>query len=108
MATLPQDDSDDLWIHDEAAKKVNALYANRLFAQPLNEGVIRISFGEMSDNIDPKYHSAIVVTPEMAVDFAEVIHRVAQAAIKAQQEYATAVREFEQEVGSNTGGANGN
>ncbi|OYW47088.1 MAG: hypothetical protein B7Z08_07560 [Sphingomonadales bacterium 32-68-7] len=71
-----QDEPDDLYLHAEAAKKLNALYANRLFVQPLGEGLIRLNLGEFHD-WEPTYHSASVMTPEMALELATVLHRVA-------------------------------
>lgn len=83
-----QIDENELWEHNEAAKKVAAQYANRIFVQPLAEGTVRISFGEMTDSIDPIYHTSIVATPEIAIEFAEVIHRVARQMLKTQMEMA--------------------
>lgn len=74
----------DLWEHSEAAKKLNALYANRIYVQPLPEGAVRINFGETMD-ADPSYHTAIVATPHQALDFASVIFRIAQAMIEDQK-----------------------
>ena len=81
-------DENDLWEHNDAAKKVPAQYANRIFVQPLGEGMVRISMGEMNETIDPIYHTSIVATPELAMEFAEVIHRVAGQLLIAQQEAA--------------------
>ena len=91
-------DETDLWEHQEASKKIIAQYANRIFAQPLAEGTVRISFGEMPESFDPIYHTAIVVTPELAIEFAQVINQVAQSVLKARADYEQAVREHEAEL----------
>lgn len=87
-----QADDDDLYLHAEAVKKVTALYANRIFAQPMAEGMVRVSFGEMSDTFDPSYHSAIALTPELALEFADVVQRVAARVMKHRDELAEALR----------------
>jgi len=66
----------DFWEHTEAAKKLNALYTNRIYVQPLGEGIVRINFGETMD-AEPSYHTAIAATPEQAIEFASLIYRVA-------------------------------
>lgn len=93
-----EQDDDNLWEHQQAAKKLTAQYANRIFAQPLAEGTVRISFGEMSETFDPLYHTAIVVTPELAIEFAQVINQVALRVLTARAEYEQAVREHETET----------
>lgn len=100
MASLMDDEDTDLWEHSEAAKKITAQYANRIFSQPLGEGMVRITFGEMTETIDPVYHTSIVVTPELALEFAEVIHRVASTVIRARSELAEAERTFAEQGAS--------
>jgi hypothetical protein len=111
LATTPHNEliEDDLWEHQEASKKLTALYANRIFAQPLGEGVLRVNFGEMTETIDPSYHSAIVVTPELALEFADVIFRVATELLRAQQERADreALDRLEKQLAAQAGGASG-
>lgn len=83
-----QHQEDDLWEHNEAAKRITAQYANRIFVQPLGEGTVRISFGEMTDSVDPIYHTSIVATPELAMQFAEVMHQVARDLVADRQKLA--------------------
>lgn len=78
MATDP-DDVNDYWMEREAAKKINALFANRIYVQPIATGMVRLNFGEMLDEYDPTYHTAIVLTAEEAVSFAVLIHRIGTA-----------------------------
>lgn len=67
----------DLWLHREAAKKLNALYSNRIFVQPLPEGLVRLNFGEVLDEDEPTYHSCVILTAENALQFADLIRNVA-------------------------------
>lgn len=71
----------DFWYEMEAAKKINGLFANRIYVQPLGEGLVRINFGEVLD-ADPSYHSAVVVTALQAKQFAQVIFNVATSVVE--------------------------
>lgn len=75
------EEEQDFWFENEAAKKLNGLYANRIYVQPLGEGMVRINFGEVLDE-DSSYHTAIVVTAQQAKQFAQVIFNVATAVVE--------------------------
>jgi len=66
----------DYWEEREAAKKVNGLYANHVYVQPLGQGMVRVNFGEVLDE-EPRYHTAVVLTPENARDFAILMYQIA-------------------------------
>ena len=68
----------DLWEDREAAKKITGQFANRIFVQPLKNGLVRINFGEVLDE-EASYHTAIIVTAEQAVEFAQVIYNISTA-----------------------------
>jgi hypothetical protein len=68
----------DLWEDQEAAKKITGQFANRIFVQPLQNGLVRINFGEVLDT-EASYHTAIVVTAEQAIGFAQVIYNISTA-----------------------------
>ncbi len=62
--------------HVEAVKKLNAIYTNQVFVQPLGDGNIRINFGETLDE-EPRYHTSVVVSAANALDFANLVARMA-------------------------------
>jgi hypothetical protein len=68
-------DPSDLWLDVEASKKNVGQFANRIFVQPLGNGMVRINLGEVLDD-DPSYHTAIVVTAEQGMQFASLIHSI--------------------------------
>lgn len=77
----------DTWLNAEAVKKLNGQFANRLFVQHLGDGLLRLNFGDVMDESEPAYHTAIVVTAANAISIAELIYRMgldAQAAQAAQ------------------------
>ena len=71
----------DTWLNSEAVKKLNGQFTNRLFVQHLGDGLIRLNFGDVMDAQEPTYHTAIVLTASNAMQFAELIYRMASAAI---------------------------
>ncbi len=73
----------DFWQEIEAAKKINGLFANRIYVQPLGDGMVRINLGEVLDE-ETSYHSAVVVTALQAKQFAQVIFNVASAILEQQ------------------------
>jgi hypothetical protein len=75
--------ADDLWMDQEAAKKLTGIYTNRVFVQPLGDGLVRVNFGEVLDESEPTYHTALVMTAINAAAFAELIQRLANANITA-------------------------
>ncbi|HEX4694978.1 hypothetical protein [Sphingomonas sp.] len=103
---MPTDPDDDSWMDREAAKKLNGLYANRVYVQPLGSGMVRINFGEIIDADDPSYHSAIVVTAEQATQFGELIYRLGmdtakhEAAARIAREQALRKWEQDQAIGA--------
>ncbi len=65
----------------EAAAKAQPMFANRIYALPLGEGLVRFSFGETLLAEEAAFHTSIVTTPERALEFADIIARVANATI---------------------------
>lgn len=82
--------TDDYWEDREASKKLTGRYANRIYVQPLGNGMVRINFGEVLDE-EPSYHSAIVVTAEQAIGFAHVIFNVSTELAEAEHQASSAV-----------------
>ena len=76
---------EDYWEDREAAKKINGIYANRIFVQPLGDGMVRINLGEVIDE-DRSYHTAAVVTAHQAVAFAQIIYSIATSVIEADRQ----------------------
>jgi hypothetical protein len=72
---LLDDDYDPYWEDRDASKANKGVFANRIYVQPLGNGMVRINFGEVLDD-QPTYHTAIVVTAEQAVGFAQVIYNI--------------------------------
>lgn len=72
QSSEPYDD----WFDREAAKKINGVYANRIFVQPTTDGLLRLNFGEIYDD-DPTYHTAIILSAANAESFARLIHGMA-------------------------------
>ncbi len=71
------EDYDMYWEDREATKKIDGKFANRIYVQPVGDGMVRINLGEVLDD-EPSYHTAVVVTAERAVDFAKLLQRVAE------------------------------
>jgi hypothetical protein len=71
---------DDDWEHIEAAKKIDAIFANQVFVQPLGDGLLRLNFGEVLDD-QPRYHSAIVISARNGLALADLIDRIARATL---------------------------
>lgn len=67
------------WLDLEATKKIHGIFANRIYVQPLGDGMVRLNFGEVLDNDDPTYHTALVMTASQAESFARLIHKVSLA-----------------------------
>jgi hypothetical protein len=70
----------DNWLETEAVKKLNGQFTNRLFVQHLGDGLLRLNFGDVQDSSDPSYHTALVITAANAIQFAELIYRMGNAA----------------------------
>ena len=83
-----ESDWDAQWEEREAAKKNTGLFTNRVFAQPLGDGLVRVNFGEVIDT-EPSYHTAIVITAANAVAFGELIYRMGIALTPPSDEQAT-------------------
>lgn len=73
----------DFWEDTFAAKKLNGIYSNRIYAQPLGDGMVRINFGEILDD-EPRYHTAIVATAAQVKAFAQLMFNVSQAVLEAE------------------------
>ena len=71
-------DSEDNWEDREASKKNDGKFANRIYVQPLGNGMVRVNFGEVLDEF-PSYHTAIVMTAANAVEFAGLMQNVGAA-----------------------------
>jgi len=89
VLALDEDGPQDLWEDIEEAKKINGTFANRIFVQPLGNGMVRINFGEVLDEF-PSYHTAIVVRADQAAGFAQVIYNISTGVIEAEQQAAEA------------------
>lgn len=83
-----RDEPEDHWLHREAVKKLTAVYASRIFVQPVGQGMVRLSFGEALDDDDPIYHTSIVMTATNAAQFAELIYSTSQAILAPPPIYA--------------------
>lgn len=81
QAQVEADTEYDTWLDTEAAKKLNGQFTNRIFVQHLGDGLIRLNFGDVLDVEEPSYHTAIVLTANNAVQFAELIYRMGNAAM---------------------------
>ncbi len=82
MATTPPKDPN--YLDAKAAGKVDATLANRIFIQPTPDGWLRMAFGDVYDVDDPRYHSAFIVSPENAKQFAELMYQFAIALLPPQ------------------------
>lgn len=71
---------DDYWEETEAAKKLNAIFANQVYVQHLGSSLLRINLGESLDE-EPRYHTAIVMTAANAYQFGALLMRMAEATL---------------------------
>lgn len=76
---MTDDIEDNFWEDREAAKAIAAKFSNRIYVQPIGQGMVRIAFGEILDS-SPSYHTVVVVTAAQALDFANVIYNMADLA----------------------------
>ena len=74
-APIPPPVEFDDWENREAARRINALFANQVFVQPVGDGMLRINFGQVLTDEEPSYHSAVVISGQNAVAFGELIYR---------------------------------
>ena len=74
-------DEEDTWMDQEAVKKLNGLFVNRIYVQHLGDQMMRLNFGEVLDPDDPSYHTALVISAANAKAFAELIFQHANAAL---------------------------
>jgi hypothetical protein len=68
----------DTWEHREASKKLTAVHTNQVFVQPMADGLLRVSFGEVLDD-EAQYHTALIMTARNALLFGDLIARTAAA-----------------------------
>lgn len=73
------------WLNADAAKKLSGQFSNRLFAQHLGDGLLRLNFGDVMDPDEPTYHTALVITAANAVQFAQLIYRMGMESQAAQE-----------------------
>lgn len=65
-----------------SARKLRGLFTDRIYIQPHGDGMhLRINFGEVVGGA-AEYHTAIVVSSTEAVEFAELMHRMALLSIE--------------------------
>lgn len=85
---------DERWEAGEASKKLNALFANRIFVQP--DGLhLRITFGERVGD-EGVFHTSVVVPNADALEFGRLILQMAEASIENQVEfYRQAIAEYD-------------
>ena len=81
MASEPEESATeipDLWEDREASKHLNAIFANRIFVQAVGDGLVRLNFGEITEE-EPRYHSALLVSAHSAASFAQLMYQMASA-----------------------------
>lgn len=92
------DQTEDNWEDREASKKIDGKFANRVYVQPLGNGMVRVNFGEVLDEY-PSYHTAVVMTASDALRFAGLIHSVSDSVMAVdRQELEAAMEEVRKEA----------
>ena len=68
--------TDPNWIDREKSKDLDAIYVNRFFVEDLGSSMVRVSVGEYI-NGEPQYRVALAMTAIHALQFAELLARIA-------------------------------
>lgn len=71
----------------EKVSRLTSLYANRLFVQTLENGLVRLNFGEIHNAGDPRYHTSVVLTCLDAIEFAQLIYNMSSTSLAAHERY---------------------
>lgn len=75
VATEPPEEP-DYWEEREASKRLTPTYVSNIYVQPAGGGMVRLNFGAAMD-LDPTYHTALVMSADNAREFAKLIYQIA-------------------------------